>query len=90
MSGGEDKTENATPKRMRELRRDGSLQRSHDVSAWLGMGVAGVTLSIVRDQDHVRARAAHSYIPGRSPIYPCRERCGRDWQRASVARRPQS
>ncbi len=47
MSGGQDKTENATPKRMRELRRDGSLQRSQDVSAWLGMGVAGVMLSIV-------------------------------------------
>ena len=45
--GGQDKTENATPKRMRELRRDGSLQRSQDVSAWLGMGVAGVMLSIV-------------------------------------------
>jgi flagellar biosynthetic protein FlhB len=47
VSGGEDKTENATPKRMRELRRDGSLQRSQDVSAWLGMAVAGVTLSVV-------------------------------------------
>ena len=44
MSGGEDKTQDATPKRMRELRRDGSLQRSQDVSAWLGMGVAGATL----------------------------------------------
>jgi flagellar biosynthetic protein FlhB len=47
VSGGEDKTEDATPKRMRELRRDGSLQRSQDVSAWVGMGVAGVTLSVV-------------------------------------------
>jgi len=47
VSGGQDKTENATPKRMRELRRDGSLQRSQDVSAWLGMGVAGLTLSMV-------------------------------------------
>jgi flagellar biosynthesis protein FlhB len=47
VSGGEDKTEKATPKRMREVRRDGSLQRSQDVSAWLGMGVAGVTLSMV-------------------------------------------
>ena len=46
-SGGQDKTENATPKRMRELRRDGSLQRSQDVSAWLGMGVAGLMLSVV-------------------------------------------
>src|SRR3712207_3423136 len=32
---------------MRELRRDGSLQRSQDVSAWLGMGVGGVMLSLV-------------------------------------------
>ena len=47
MSGGQDKTENATPKRMRQLRRDGSLQRSQDVSAWLGMGVAGVMLAVV-------------------------------------------
>jgi flagellar biosynthetic protein FlhB len=47
VSGGEDKTENATPKRMRELRRDGSLQRSQDVSAWLGMAVAGLTLGAV-------------------------------------------
>ena len=47
MSGGGDKTENATPKRMRQLRRDGSLQRSQDVSAWLGMGVAALFLSVV-------------------------------------------
>ncbi|WP_298462525.1 flagellar biosynthesis protein FlhB [uncultured Cellulomonas sp.] len=47
MSGGQDKTEKATPKRMRELRRDGSLQRSQDVSAWLGMGAAGVMLTVV-------------------------------------------
>ncbi|NMR20554.1 flagellar biosynthesis protein FlhB [Cellulomonas fimi] len=41
------KSEKATPKRMKELRRDGSLQRSQDLSAWLGMGVAAATLGMV-------------------------------------------
>jgi flagellar biosynthetic protein FlhB len=48
MSGdSSSKSERATPKRMRQLRHDGSLQRSQDLSAWLGMGVAALTLSIV-------------------------------------------
>ncbi|MBX9245162.1 EscU/YscU/HrcU family type III secretion system export apparatus switch protein [Actinotalea ferrariae] len=47
MSGGEDKTEKATPKRMKELRRDGALQRSQDVSAWLGIGVGALMLPVV-------------------------------------------
>lgn len=41
------KTQKATPKRMKELRRDGSLQRSQDLSAWLGMGVAALMLQRV-------------------------------------------
>ncbi|WNB85227.1 EscU/YscU/HrcU family type III secretion system export apparatus switch protein [Cellulomonas sp. ATA003] len=45
--GGQDKTENATPKRQKQNRKDGALQRSQDVSAWLGMGAAGVMLSVV-------------------------------------------
>lgn len=48
-SGGEDKTEKATPKRMRELRRDGALQRSQDISAWLGIGVGALVLPMVVD-----------------------------------------
>ncbi len=47
MSGGDDKTEPATPKRMKELRRDGALQRSQDVSAWLGIGVGALMLPMV-------------------------------------------
>lgn len=43
-SGGQEKTEKATPKRMKELRRDGALQKSQDLSAWLGVGAAGLTL----------------------------------------------
>lgn len=47
MSGGDDKTEKATPKRMRELRRDGALQRSQDLSAWVGIAAAVLTIPMV-------------------------------------------
>lgn len=42
-----EKSHKATPKRMKQLRHDGALQRSQDLSAWLGMGVAAMTLSAV-------------------------------------------
>lgn len=45
--GAQEKTEQATPKRMKELRRDGSLQRSQDLSAWLGIGVGALVLPLV-------------------------------------------
>ena len=46
MSGdSSSKTHKATPKRMKKLRHDGSLQRSQDVSAWLGMGAGALTLA---------------------------------------------
>jgi len=32
---------------MKQLRRDGSLQRSQDLSAWLGIGVGALTLTTV-------------------------------------------
>lgn len=48
--GGGERTEKATPKRMKELRRDGSLQRSQDLSAWLGIGAAGLMLPFVLDR----------------------------------------
>jgi flagellar biosynthetic protein FlhB len=44
MSDGQDRTEKATPKRMREARRKGRLGRSQDLSAWLGVGAAGLML----------------------------------------------
>ncbi|HMO11784.1 MAG TPA: EscU/YscU/HrcU family type III secretion system export apparatus switch protein, partial [Actinotalea sp.] len=47
MSGAESRTEQATPKRMKKLRHDGSLQKSQDLSAWLGVGVAGLMLPMV-------------------------------------------
>jgi flagellar biosynthesis protein FlhB len=45
--GGGERTEKATPKRMNELRREGSLQRSQDLSAWLGVGLGAVMLPFV-------------------------------------------
>ena len=46
MSGdSSSKSQKATPKRMKQLRHDGSLQRSQDLSAWVGMGAAALTLT---------------------------------------------
>ncbi len=47
MSDGQDRSEKATPKRMKEARRDGSLQKSQDLSAWLGVGVGALVLPMV-------------------------------------------
>lgn len=44
---GGDKTENATPKRIKQLRKDGSLSRSQDLSAWVGIAAATLTLPLV-------------------------------------------
>lgn len=48
MSG--EKTEKATPKRMKKVRADGGLGRSQDLSAWLGMGAAAIMLPSVLDR----------------------------------------
>lgn len=44
---GGDKTEKATPKRIKQLRKDGSLQRSQDMSAWIGIAAAMLTTPMV-------------------------------------------
>ena len=60
MSGDSgDKTENATPKRMKQLRKDGSLQRSQDISSWVGIAAAMLTLPLVISH---AADAAHSQM----------------------------
>lgn len=46
-AGGGERTEKATPKRMKELRREGALQRSQDLSAWLGVGLGALMLPFV-------------------------------------------
>ena len=47
MSDGQDRTEKATPKRMREARRKGRLSHSQDLSAWLGIGAAALVMPAV-------------------------------------------
>ncbi|WP_372594061.1 flagellar biosynthesis protein FlhB [Actinotalea sp.] len=47
MSDSQEKSEKATPQRMKKLRKDGALQRSQDLSAWLGIGVGGLVLPFV-------------------------------------------
>ncbi len=44
MSDGQDRSEKATPRRMQEARREGRLSRSQDLPAWVGVGVAVVSL----------------------------------------------
>ena len=50
MSDGQDRTEKATPKRMKEARRKGRLSHSQDQSAWLGIGAAALGVLA----DHIR------------------------------------
>jgi flagellar biosynthetic protein FlhB len=44
MSDSEERTEQATEKRMRDVRAEGRLQKSQDLTAWVGIGVAGVAI----------------------------------------------
>lgn len=46
-SGAEERTEKATPKRLREAHRKGKLQRSQDLTAWLGVGAAAAVIPTV-------------------------------------------
>lgn len=54
--GGQDKTEKATPKRLKELRKKGSLQHSQDLSAWLGVGAGALMLPSVLSSSAAAAR----------------------------------
>jgi len=44
MSDSEERTEQATEKRMRDVRAEGRLQRSQDLTAWVGIGAAAVAV----------------------------------------------
>jgi flagellar biosynthetic protein FlhB len=41
---GQDRTEKATPRRMKKVRREGNLMRSQDLTAWVIVGVAAAVL----------------------------------------------
>ena len=44
MADSQEKTEQATQKRMKEVRSKGQLSRSQDITAWLGVGAAAVMM----------------------------------------------
>ncbi len=46
MADSGEKTEDATPKRMKEVRGKGQLSRSQDLTAWLGMGAAAAMIPL--------------------------------------------
>jgi len=62
-AGGE-KTEKATPKRIQKLRKDGSLQRSTDLSAWIGIAAATLTLPLVIGNAADAARSQFAQVQG--------------------------
>jgi flagellar biosynthetic protein FlhB len=69
MSGGGERTEQATPQRMKKVRTDGSLGRSQDLSAWLVVAAAAVALPATLERgaaatrDQFRAAAAVAAAP---------------------------
>lgn len=42
-----ERTEQATPQRMKKVREEGKLQRSQDISAWIGLGAAALMIPMV-------------------------------------------
>lgn len=44
MADSQEKTEEATPKRMKEVRSKGQLSKSQDITAWVGVGAAAVMI----------------------------------------------
>ncbi|MET1155632.1 EscU/YscU/HrcU family type III secretion system export apparatus switch protein [Arthrobacter sp.] len=46
----EERTEQATPKRMKEVRQKGQLSKSQDLTAWLGIGAAALMLPMTIDR----------------------------------------
>ncbi|MFE6967038.1 flagellar biosynthesis protein FlhB [Agromyces sp. NPDC057679] len=44
MSDSEERTEKASPKKLKDVREKGGLQKSQDLTAWLGIGAAAVAL----------------------------------------------
>lgn len=59
MSGGKDsgeKTEKASAQRMKEVHKEGKLSRSTDLSAWIGLAAAAITLPMVANNASRAAR----------------------------------
>ena len=48
--GTGERTEQATPKRMKEVRSKGQLSRSEDLTAWIGVGVAALMMPMTIDR----------------------------------------
>lgn len=62
MSEGQDRTEKASPQRMKKVRDEGSLTKSQDLSSWLGIGAAALTLPMVLSRGASAAREQMAQI----------------------------
>ncbi|GAA4185626.1 flagellar biosynthesis protein FlhB [Gryllotalpicola kribbensis] len=47
MSDAQERTEKATERHLKEVRRKGRLSRSHDLPSWIGLGATALTLPLV-------------------------------------------
>jgi flagellar biosynthetic protein FlhB len=63
VSGGEDKTEKPTPKRIREARREGRVARSQDIGAWAGVLVGCYLLQFTVKSGGPRLRSLFEQFP---------------------------
>lgn len=66
MADSQEKTEQATPKRMKEVRSKGELSKSQDVTAWVGVGAAAVM--IPSTVAHASDAATHQLFTVRSIV----------------------
>ena len=57
MADSQERTEQATDKRLREVRSKGQLSRSQDLTAWLAVGAAGVMLPLTVSRASAAGRA---------------------------------
>lgn len=66
MADSQEKTEQATPKRMKDVRAKGELGKSQDVTAWVGVGAAA--FMIPSTISHATTAAEHQLLTVRSII----------------------
>lgn len=72
----QERTEQATEKRMKEVRQKGKLQKSQDVTAWLGVGAAVIAIPttidtgirLLQEQFQAVTAAAASPEPARAVV----------------------
>ncbi|MCU1405977.1 MAG: type secretion protein [Glaciihabitans sp.] len=72
MTDAQEKTEQATDKRMKEVHSKGKLQKSQDVTAWLGVGAAGLLIPLTLSRA-TEATTAQLFVTRSIAMHPTPE-----------------